>query len=254
MPDSHLAAAPSSAAPPTVAVVLAGGRGARMGAAVPKQFLEVAGKPVIRHTLEAFESHPAVDEVLVVSAEGYFDRVGAIAQEAGVEKLASVVGGGATRSDSSKAAIRWATERFGAGSDCKLLLHDAARMLVSARIIGEVAAELDRWDAVGVAVASSDTLFEIRNEGGAEFVAGSPDRAGLRRVQTPQGFRLPVIRRAYEVASADPDFRATDDCSVVLRYLPGVPVRVVAGEERNLKVTEPIDLVLAEALLGGDPV
>lgn len=249
MPASETAAAPHPDERPTIAVVLAGGTGSRMGAGIPKQLLEVGGKPVIRHTLEAFEAAPEVDLILVVMAEGYADAVRAIAEAAGVTKLAGVIGGGATRSDSSRAAVAWVEARLGPEADCKLLLHDAARMLVSGGIIAEVVAALDRHGAVGVAVAASDTVVEVRGEGGEEFVAAVPERAVLRRVQTPQGFRLPVIRAAYAAADAEPDFRATDDCSVVLRFLPHVPVRVVAGEERNLKVTEPLDLVVAEALL-----
>ena len=251
MPASETVAAPDPADQPTIAVVLAGGTGSRMGAGVPKQLLDVGGKSVIQHTLEAFETAPEVDLILVVMAEGYADEARAAAEAAGVRKLAGVITGGATRSESSKAAVAWAEARLGPGADCKLLLHDAARMLVSGRIIAEVVAALDRHGAVGVAVASSDTVVEVRSEGGEEFVAAVPERAALRRVQTPQGFRLPVIRAAYAAAEANPDFRATDDCSVVLRFLPHVPVHVVAGEERNLKVTEPLDLIVAEALLEG---
>ncbi|GAB3648778.1 2-C-methyl-D-erythritol 4-phosphate cytidylyltransferase [Glycomyces tarimensis] len=248
MPFSQ-SAAPYPSDRPTVAVVLAGGTGTRMGAGVPKQLLDVGGKPVILHTLEAFEAAPDVDEVLVVIADGYADAVRAIAGRAEVTKLADVIGGGASRSDSSKAAVAWASERFGPDGECKLLLHDAARMLVSGRIIADVVSALDRHCAVGVAVASSDTIIEVERSGGETFVAAVPDRAALRRVQTPQGFHLSVIRAAYAAAEADADFRATDDCSVVLRFLPHVPVRIVDGEERNLKVTEPIDLVVASALL-----
>ena len=249
MSANDTAAAPSPAEAPTIAAVLAGGTGARMGADVPKQLLDVGGKQVLRHTLEAFEAAPQIDLIVVVMAEGYADAVRAMAADAGVTKLAGVIAGGATRSDSSLAAVAWAQARLAPGEDCRLLLHDAARMLVSGRIIADVAAALDRHGAVGVAVASTDTVIEVRSEGGETFVAAVPDRASLRRVQTPQGFRLSVIRAAYAAADADPDFRATDDCSVVLRYLPHVPVRVVDGEERNLKVTEPSDLVVAEALL-----
>lgn len=230
-----------------IAAVLAGGSGSRMGAAVPKQFLKVGGKPVLRHTLEAFEAAPEVDSVLLVTAADQRGRALALAREAGVTKLEDVIDGGATRSDSSRAAIEWARER--AGADCRLLLHDAARMLVSGRIIADVVRALDECGAVTAAVPSSDTVVEVAVGAGGEAVAHVPDRAGLRRVQTPQGFRLGVIAEAYERAGADPSFTPTDDCSAVLRFLPEVPVRVVAGSERNLKVTAPVDLVVAEALL-----
>ncbi|THV43443.1 2-C-methyl-D-erythritol 4-phosphate cytidylyltransferase [Glycomyces buryatensis] len=231
------------------AVVLAGGTGKRMGGPVPKQLLEVRGKPVLGHTLEAFEAAPEVDRILVVMAEGYGDQARRIANEAGVTKLADVIGGGASRSDSSLAALSWIGSHVAPGEDCKVLLHDAARMLVTGEIIAEVAGALDECDAVTVAVPASDTVIEVHGDSGMETIAAVPDRSRLRRVQTPQGFRFSVIRAAYAAAEAEPGFTATDDCSVVLRFLPQVPVRVVPGDERNLKVTEPTDLAVAEALL-----
>jgi len=229
---------------PTIAAVLAGGTGARMGAGLPKQLLDVAGKPVLRHTLEAFEASAVVDRIVLVMAEGHHEAAWSIAKAANVTKLSAVIGGGATRADSSVAAIRWAQGT--AGPDAKLLVHDAARMLVTGRIIADVAAALDEWEAVTAAVPSSDTVVET--EGGR--ITAVPDRARLARVQTPQGFRLGLIAAAHEAAAADPGFTPTDDCSVVLRYRPDVPVRIVEGAERNLKVTGPEDLRIAAALLG----
>ena len=101
------------------------------------------------------------------------------------------------------------------------------------------------------AVPSSDSVVEAAASGAGEVVAAALDRSRLRRVQTPQGFRLGTISEAYGRAASEPAFAPTDDCSVVLRFLPDVPVRVVGGSERNLKVTTPIDLVVAEALLAG---
>ncbi|WP_335986385.1 IspD/TarI family cytidylyltransferase [Glycomyces sp. MUSA5-2] len=230
---------------PTIAAVLAGGTGARMGAGVPKQLLEVAGKPVLRHTLEAFEASGAVDRIVLVMAEGHHEAAWTIAKTANVTKLSAVIAGGATRVDSSVAAIRWAQAQPWSTPETRLLIHDAARMLVSARIIAAVVDELEVNPVVTAAIPSSDTVVEV--EGGR--ITAVPDRSRLARVQTPQGFRLGLIAAAHEAAAADPDFAPTDDCSIVLRYRPDVPVRIVAGSERNLKVTEPSDLAVAEALL-----
>lgn len=234
-----------NARPPVVAAVLAGGRGSRMGSAVPKQFMEVGGKPLLQHTLEAFEAAPEVDLVVVVAAAEHRERVLAMAR--GCAKVADVVDGGATRSDSSRAAIRWAESR--AGADARILLHDAARMLVPGRVIAAVAEALDSCQAVTAAVPASDSMVETDGAGPGAAVVAALDRSRLRRVQTPQGFRLGTIAEAYR--RSDPAFTPTDDCSVVLRFLPEVPVRVVEGSERNLKVTTPVDLVVAEALLAG---
>lgn len=230
--------------PPTIAAVLAGGRGSRMGAEVPKQLLEVAGKPIFQYSLEAFEASPEVDRIVLVMAEGFHDVAWARAKAANVTKLSAVIGGGATRAGSSVAAIRWARSQPGVGDDAKLLLHDAARMFVTGRIIADVVAALDECQAVTAAIPSSDTVVAVRDG----RIADVPDRASLARVQTPQGFRLGLIAAAHAEAAADPDFTPTDDCSVVLRCRPDVPVRTVEGSERNLKITEPVDLAVAETL------
>jgi 2-C-methyl-D-erythritol 4-phosphate cytidylyltransferase len=104
---------------------------------------------------------------------------------------------------------------------------------------------LQQYEAVDVAISSADTIVRVDE---AACIVDIPDRSRLRRGQTPQGFRLSTIRRAYELAAADPDFRATDDCGVVLRYLPDVPICVVAGDELNMKITYPIDLYLVDKL------
>ena len=141
-----------------------------------------------------------------------------------------------------------ALERLG-DRECLVLVHDAARPLVSAEVIGRCIEALVDHPAVLVAVPATDTMVEVDAD---ETVRSVPPRSSLRRVQTPQGFRSDVLRSAYAAAEADPDFVATDDASVVFHYLPGHSVAVVAGEERNLKVTTPLDLQLAESLLRAD--
>ena len=129
-----------------------------------------------------------------------------------------------------------------------MLLHDAARPLVDQRIITDCVAALREHDAAGVAVPASDTMVVTGNG----VMQSMPRRETLHRCQTPQCFRLPVITRAHELAAADPCFSPTDDCGVVMRYLPGVPVHIVPGSERNIKVTYPQDLAVAEALLSSE--
>ena len=127
-----------------------------------------------------------------------------------------------------------------------MLLHDAARPLVDQRIIADCVAALRVHDAAGVAVPASDTMVVTENG----VMHSMPRRETLLRCQTPQCFRLPVITRAHELAAADPGFVPTDDCGVVLRYLPDIDVHIVPGSERNIKITYAQDLAVAEALLG----
>jgi 2-C-methyl-D-erythritol 4-phosphate cytidylyltransferase len=238
----------------TVAVVLAGGSGRRFGSDRPKQLRALAGRNLIEHCVQAFDQAPAVDEVLVVVAPDIEAEVRKATASYG--KVIDVILGGPSRTDSTRQAIGWlrAASRAGHdrteadGPDVKVLFHDAARPLVDQRTIADAIAALDKWLAVGVVVPSADTIVEVADGAIRRVLA----RDALARCQTPQGFRLSVIARAYEVADADPDFSAipaTDDCGVVLRYLPDVSVGVVRGSERNLKITYAADLAIAQALL-----
>jgi 2-C-methyl-D-erythritol 4-phosphate cytidylyltransferase len=161
----------------------------------------------------------------------------------GYPKVTGVIEGGVTRTDSTRCAIA----ALGA-AECNVLFHDAARPLLDQRIITDCVTALVTDRAIGVAVPSSDTIVEVTDG----VITGMPRRDSLARCQTPQGFRLSVIRQAYQLADADPGFPlrpATDDCGIVHRYLPDVQVRLVPGSERNIKITYPGDLALAETLL-----
>jgi 2-C-methyl-D-erythritol 4-phosphate cytidylyltransferase len=229
----------------TVAVVLAAGSGSRFGSAGPKQLRLLAGRNLIEHCVQAFERAPGVDQLLVVTAADLVEQVRR--DLASVAKVAAVIEGGASRTDSTRRALAWLGAT--APADAKVLFHDAARPLVDQRIIADCVAALDHWQAISVVVPSSDTIVEVAD---ATIQRVLP-RHTLARCQTPQGFRLSVIARAYERAAADPAFAttpATDDCGVVLRYLPDVPVGAVSGNERNLKITYADDLAIARALIG----
>ena len=232
----------------TVAVVLAGGSGERFGTPVPKQLLPLAGRPMIEHSVAAFERAPAVDQILVVMAAGHAGQVKALLGTGGYAKLSNVIDGGATRTGSTRCAIAELGDE-----ECDVLFHDAARPLVSQQTIADCVAALADHRAVGVAVPSSDTIAVVSDG----LITAIPRRDSLARCQTPQGFRLSVIRRAYQLADADPGFGelpATDDCGIVLRYLPELGVHVVPGSEHNIKITYPRDLAIAEALLGQQPI
>lgn len=223
----------------TVAVLLAGGSGSRMGSDRPKQFLKVKGKTILEWTIEAFHRHPQVDEIAIVSRADCMEEVRCMVQS--YPKVRRLLTGGKERYDSSLAAIS-AYEDDG----CKLLLHDAVRPLVSQRIITECIEALNHYEAVNVAVPTTDTIVEVNEEG---LISRIPPRALLRNVQTPQAFLRGTIQRAYEVALQDPDFQTTDDCGVVFRYLPDLPICVVEGEMQNIKITYPQDLLFMEEKL-----
>jgi len=235
-----------------VAVVLGGGTGTRFGADRPKQLLTLRGQTLVEHCVAAFAGLPradgtagvggaaGVDEILLVMPPAYHEE----ARRLVGGQASAVIAGGVTRSDSVRNALAHIGARY-APASTGVLIHDAARPLVSRRIIADCVAALAEHDAIGVAVPSSDTILAVADG----VIAHVPPRETLYRAQTPQGFRLSVIAEAHRLAAADPQFIPTDDCSVVLRYLPGVPVHVVPGSESNIKVTYPGDLAVAEALL-----
>ncbi|WP_319458437.1 bifunctional cytidylyltransferase/SDR family oxidoreductase [Micromonospora sp. RTP1Z1] len=224
----------------TVAVILAGGTGTRLGLGIPKQLLKVAGKPIIEHTLAVFEAAPEIDEIIVLMAAGHVHDAERIVERAGCRKVTFIAEGGETRN----ATTRLALDVIGP-EDCNILFHDAVRPLVNGRIIRECVNALWTYSAVDVAIPSADTIIQVDED---DCITGIPARATLRRGQTPQAFRSGSIREAYRRAEGDPDFAATDDCGVVLRYLPGTPIKVIDGADENIKVTHPVDVHLADKL------
>ena len=224
-----------------IAVLLAGGVGSRLGADRPKQLLNLAGKTVLEHSIAAFEACAEIDEIAIVANAQWLDEMRRVVDRNPHPKLRHWLTGGAERYDSSLAALR-AYE----GADVHLIFHDAVRPAVSLRIISEVCQALQTHAAVNVVLPATDTMIEVDEQGRTIAV---PDRSRLRRVQTPQGFHADTLREAYRRAMLDPDFRGTDDCGVAFRYAPEVDIALVRGEETNLKLTYPEDLLLLEHLL-----
>ncbi len=227
----------------TVAVVLAAGSGQRFGGGLPKQLRTLAGRTLIEHSVSAFHAAPGIDAILVVTSPELIGRVRRLVRDGRFGKVSAVIEGGVTRTGSTRRAIAALGE-----DDCDVLFHDAARPLIDQQTIAACVDALATDRAIGVTVPSSDTIVEAVDG----MVTRMPIRDLLLRCQTPQGFRLSVIAAAYRLAAADPAFSesaATDDCGVVLRYLPDVPIRAVPGSERNIKITYPIDLDVAELLL-----
>lgn len=223
-----------------IAVILAGGTGQRFGTALPKQFLPLAGKTVIEHSVEAFEQCATIDEIAVVMNADYLHNMQEIIDRNHWKKVRKLLPGGAERHFSTLAAIK-AYENC---SDIILIFHDAARPAVSQRIIQETVTALQTHPAVAVAVPATDTIFEVTEEG--NFITSIPSRKRLRCAQTPQAFRISVIREAYRKALQDPNFTSTDDCGVLLKYCPEVPIFIVAGDTANQKLTYPEDTILLE--------
>ena len=215
-------------------LIVAGGRGTRMGGPQPKQFLELAGRPVLMHTLEAFDRWDASARLIVVLPEDQIDTWKRLCEAHVFGRIHRVVAGGETRFHSVQNGLG------AVASDGLIAVHDGVRPLVAPSVIAACfAAAADGGAAVPV-VPVVESVREMDADGDSRPV----DRTRLRVVQTPQVFRADVLRAAY-CLPYDPRF--TDDASVVAAS--GVAVRLVPGNRENIKLTTPMDLLLAEQLM-----
>lgn len=221
-----------------IAIIAAAGAGTRMASNQPKQFLLLAGTPVIIHTLRVFEQCESIHEVIVVLPAAESAGFLSLAGKHGLRKVSRVVPGGATRADSVKRgllAIRAATAEI-------VAVHDGVRPFVTAEEIDTVVAAAQADGAAILVAPVTDTIKQV----GDQRVVRSLDRGELRRALTPQCFRYDVLRQAYQTADVT-DPSVTDE-SVLVEKL-GVPISVIDGNPRNIKITTVVDLAIAEAML-----
>ena len=226
----------------THALLLAGGSGDRFGAELPKQFIRLAGEPILARSARAVAA-AGIDAMVVVAHPDWVTETERILASAGLAVPARVVPGGATRNESTRNGLA----ALDAAPDDIVVVHDAVRPLVPADVVRRSIEPIasGRADATDTVIASADTLVIVEGDRVVEI----PDRARYRRGQTPQTFRADVLARAYAGAAAAGDLSATDDCSLALRYVPGLRLEAVAGDEVNLKITTRIDMVMADRML-----
>ena len=217
-------------------MILASGKGERMNCGFPKQFAEIKGKTIIERSIEAFEKNEKTDEIIIVSEPSSIERIREIVQKNGYKKVTKIVPGGAVRAESSSIGVGEIPE-----DDAKVLIHDAARPFVSQRIINDCISALDSSDAVHTAIKATDTIIEAENG----KMAATTERSRMMQVQTPQGFRASVIKKAHAKAKKEGFAGATDDCGIVFRYKLS-EIRIVEGDRTNIKITYPEDIAIAE--------
>lgn len=223
--------------PGTAVIIVAAGRGHRFGTEMPKQFLHVRGKPLIRHAVEAFLSHSGIDMVLPVI---HPDDAGIVADALeGLNTLPAAIGG-AERQDSVRNGLAALSEHHPE----RVLVHDAARPRVTRNLIDEVLAALEEYKGVIPGVAVVDTLKRTDSEG---IIVDTVPRDGLWRAQTPQGFSYPILYAAHQFAAGQ---ALTDDAAVM--EAAGHEVAMVPGDEVNIKVTTPADLERMEQIMMDD--
>ncbi|MCV3396305.1 2-C-methyl-D-erythritol 4-phosphate cytidylyltransferase [Campylobacter sp. RKI_CA19_01116] len=218
------------------AIILASGSGNRFGANKPKQFLKLAGKTILEHTIEIFESAENINKIILVIHPLYQEFIEELILQNKYTKIMKILKGGDSRKESSFIGINSIED-----DEANVLIHDSVRPFLSHRIINDCIQALERYDAVDVAITSSDTLIE---KNGNEIVA-IPDRENVLRGQTPQCFKLSLIKKAHLLSRRDDNF--TDDCGLIVKY-DLAPIYIVNGDHRNIKITYPEDLILADKL------
>jgi 2-C-methyl-D-erythritol 4-phosphate cytidylyltransferase len=222
-----------------LAILVAAGRGERMGASRPKAFLELGGEPILLKAARAFEKAPSVSAIVAVVPEDLLAEARRFL--APLAKVRGVAPGGARRQDSVLAGLKHAPEGFSG----VVLVHDAARPFADVALVEAVAKAAAEHGAALPVLAVVDTVKRVRDGRVVETL----DRAELGAAQTPQGFRLELLTRAYEAAFRD-GLTVTDESMAVERL--GAPVAVVPGSPRNRKLTTPEDLAWAEGVLAGE--
>ncbi|MDD6311592.1 MAG: 2-C-methyl-D-erythritol 4-phosphate cytidylyltransferase [Firmicutes bacterium] len=225
-------------------VIVAGGIGSRMGAEIPKQYIEVGSKPIIIHTMLSFLRCKDVDKLIVLTPADWIDYTRELCDKHldDPDKVC-VISGGATRNDTVENALKFIDETYGLDEDTIVLTHDAVRPMVTERIIQDNIEAVRKHGACTTAIPATDTILEAEDG----FARSIPDRSRLFNVQTPQSFWAKELKETYDSLSSEERLSLTDAAKIYV--MRNKPVSIVDGEVYNIKITYPSDLVLAENML-----
>lgn len=227
-----------------VAIVFAGGVGARMGASIPKQFLELNGKPVLAHTLALFQNHPLVDEIVLVVSPEYFDDCRALAERYGISKHITFAESGDSAQESIYSGLKTAAARF--PPETVVLLHDGVRPYVMPEVI---TANIDAVERFGSAITYTPCYETIVLSQDGQTISALPYRRESYTAQAPQSFRLGDILAAHERIRSRPEGYTDMVDQATICWTLGIPIHLVPGNRGNVKITTPEDIISLDALL-----
>ncbi len=223
-----------------LAILLAGGTGSRISSKIPKQLLKLKGKTILEHTVEKFEKNPLINAVFIVIHPGYYQKTVKLIENNHYKKVRKILKGGETRMESSAVGVFAAEDIYE-----NVLIHDAARPFILNKTINAVINQLKYNSAVNLAVSSTDTMIEVSQAGVLKSIL---DRHKIKRVQTPQGFKLQTIKKAHHMAQKQKKLYFTDDCSLIYAFKLA-DIKVLPGDESNIKITTAKDLITGELLI-----
>lgn len=223
--------------------VLAGGSGTRMNTSVPKQFLMLGGEPVIVHTLRAFVNSPKIDKVILAVPKEHIEKASEIIKKYLGSDI-KIVSGGENRNESLMNVLAFIENNFGMDEETIVVTHDAVRPFVSERMIEENVESMSVYNACDTCIPATDTVIESL---GGETVSAMPERQSLYQCQTPQTFKALKLKNLYNSLTAEEKKTLTDTGKIF--FIRNEKVKIVMGDVSNLKITYPVDIALAEAIL-----
>lgn len=232
------------------AVILAGGTGSRMGSAdMPKQFLEIKGKPILNHTVEKFLPNPAFEKIIILSPKAWIGHTKEIIRKyTGSSDRIAIIEGGKTRNETIMNAIAYIDREYTLDDDTVIVTHDSVRPFVTHRIIEENIKAAEKYGACDTVVPATDTIVE----GDGQQISSIPDRSRMYQGQTPQSFKAKLLRDTYMSLSEDEKAILTDAAKIIV--IKGMDVKLVRGETYNIKITYPYDLRIARSLLEDEDI
>lgn len=230
------------------AAIMAGGTGTRMGnSETPKQYMKLAGKPIIIHTLEKFFVNPSFDHIVVLTPKTWVAHTDNLIKEAvGETDKVTVIEGGASRNDTLRNAVAFIEEKFGLTDDAVIVTHDAVRPFLTRRIINENIEAAQKYGACDTVVPATDTIVESQD---GTVISQIPDRSTLYQGQTPQSFNCKKLKELMASLTEEEEKILTDGCKIFT--LKGEPVYLVRGEQSNIKITYPFDMKVAATMIEG---
>ncbi len=230
-----------------IAGIVAGGIGARMGQNImPKQFLDLAGKPVVIHTIEKFMASPEIDRIIIGVHQEWIHLMNDMVDKYFPDKKnITIVSGGSHRNETIKNIAEEAERSLGAGADTILVTHDAVRPFLSLRIIKDNIRAAEKYGVCDTVFGASDTIVQSDN---GEYITDIPVRKAMYQGQTPQTFKIGIFNQVYQSMTAEELELVTDACKMF--HLRGYKVHLVNGEVTNFKITYPFDLKMAQIMIG----
>lgn len=229
-------------------IILAGGKGTRMGnAQKPKQYMEIGGKPIIVHTIEKFTVQEEFEKIIVLCPKAWIEHTKDLVRKyIFLQDRIAVIEGGATRNETLMNAIHYIEENHTLDEDTIIVTHDSVRPFVTRRMIEDNIKAAMKYGACDTVIPATDTIVESRDHA---VISQIPDRSVLYQGQTPQTFHALKLKRLYESLTEEEKAILTDACKICV--MKGEPVHLVEGDVSNIKITYPADIRIAESLIGG---